>query len=143
MTSDPLADLDRAFEVVGRLIAEIPPEQWSAPTPCRQWNVRDVVDHLIMTNRTLTAQIGGKPLPETADRPQDDPVEYHRTSSAALASVFAAPGVLEQVIVSPMGEITGEVRLRVRMADLPPMAGIWSAPREFGQTCPTTSPRNA
>jgi hypothetical protein len=30
---------------VGDLIADVGPNQWMAPTPCTEWNVRDVVNH--------------------------------------------------------------------------------------------------
>ncbi|WP_216892692.1 TIGR03086 family metal-binding protein [Nocardia alni] len=116
MTSDAVADLQRAFAAVGGLIDRIGPEQWPAPTPCSEWNVRQVVDHLIGLNRLMTAQLGGDPVPD--GRPSDDPVGDYRTSSAELVAVFAAPGMLEKVFPSSFGDLLGEMRLRVRLADL-------------------------
>jgi len=42
MTTVSVQGLARVSESVGGLIAEVRPEQWKSPTPCTEWNVRDV-----------------------------------------------------------------------------------------------------
>jgi len=37
------------------LISTVQPEQWSTPTPCTDWTVRRLVDHLIGMNRVFAA----------------------------------------------------------------------------------------
>jgi len=119
MTSDPVADLERAFEAMGELIAEIRPEQWADPTPCVEWTVRDVVAHLVRLNVMFVAMMEGGPMPAPGqDDLGDDPLGAYRASAAALTAVFATPGALEKTYSSPLGETTGEVRLRIRIADL-------------------------
>ena len=74
MTTPSVEDLARACEAVGDLIAEIRPEQWTAPTPCTEWNVRDLVEHLVGMDLVFAALIEGEPMPERgADRLGDDP----------------------------------------------------------------------
>jgi hypothetical protein len=45
----------RAFDAVAGLIGNIRADQWSAPTPCPDWTVRQVVNHLIGMNRVFAA----------------------------------------------------------------------------------------
>jgi hypothetical protein len=51
--------LGRAFAAIGDLITKVRPEQWSAPTPCTDWTVRQLVDHLIGMNRVFAALPAG------------------------------------------------------------------------------------
>jgi uncharacterized protein (TIGR03083 family) len=45
-TESPISQLDRALAAVGELISNIRPERWSASTPCADWTVRQIVNHL-------------------------------------------------------------------------------------------------
>jgi uncharacterized protein (TIGR03083 family) len=53
--------LGRAFAAVGDLITKVRPEQWSAPTPCTDWTVRQLVDHLIGMNRVFAGLLADEP----------------------------------------------------------------------------------
>ena len=59
----PVEQLGRALAAVGELIVRIRPEQWPAPTPCTDWTVRRLVDHLIGMNRVFTALLSDEPPP--------------------------------------------------------------------------------
>ena len=127
----PSEDLARAYGAVGDLIAEIRPEQWKAPTPCTEWNVRDVVEHLVGMDLVFVALIEGGPMPERgADRLGDDPVGAWRASSASLQAAFSRPGVLERSYAGPMGSATGAERLQIRLYDL--LAHGWDLAQATG-----------
>ena len=117
----PLAEqLGRAFDAVAGLISNIRADQWSAPTPCTDWTVRQMVDHLIGMNRVFAALLAGQP-PATrlsADHVEDDPVGAYRDSAAELQAGFGQPGVLERVYRGPLGTATGAERLQIRLYDL-------------------------
>jgi uncharacterized protein (TIGR03086 family) len=131
MATASVEDLARACEAVGDLIAEIRPEQWKAPTPCTEWNVRDVVNHLVGMDRVFAALIEGGPMPERgADRLGDDPVGAGRASSASLQAAFSRPGVLEQSYPGPLGSATGAERLQIRLYDL--LAHGWDLAQATG-----------
>ncbi|MET9505536.1 TIGR03086 family metal-binding protein [Streptomyces sp. NPDC006622] len=131
MTTVSVTDLARAYGAVGDLIAAIQPEQWTAPTPCTEWDVRDVVRHLVGMDLVFAAMIEGGPLPEReADPLGDDPVRAYRASSAALLAAFAGPGVLERTFRSPMGSATGAERLQIRLCDL--LAHGWDLAQATG-----------
>jgi uncharacterized protein (TIGR03086 family) len=131
MTTVSVEDLARAYGPVGDLIAEVGPEQWKAPTPCTEWNVRDVVNHLVGMDLVFTALIEGGPMPERgADCIGDDPVRAYRASSASLQAAFARPGVLERSCRGPLGSATGTERLQIRLYDL--LAHGWDLAQATG-----------
>jgi uncharacterized protein (TIGR03086 family) len=131
MTTTSVEDLARAYAAVGDLIAEIRPEQWKAPTPCTEWNVRDVVNHLVGMDLVFAAMIEGGPMPERGtDLLGDDPAAAWRSSSSALQAAFSRPGVLERSYTGPLGSATGAERLQIRLYDL--LAHGWDLARATG-----------
>ena len=125
--------LSRAFTAVGELIARVRPEQWSAPTPCTDWTVRRLVDHLIGMNRVFTALLAGEPPPQrpAADHVERDPAGTYRDSAARLLAEFELPGALERGYGGPLGAATGAERLQIRLYDL--LAHGWDLARATGQ----------
>ena len=117
----PLVEqLGRAFDAVAGLIGNIRADQWSAPTPCTDWTVRQVVNHLIGMNRVFVALLADqRPPPRpSADHVEDDPAGAYRGSAAALLAAFGRPGVLERTYRGPLGTATGAERLQIRLYDL-------------------------
>ena len=105
--------------MMGDLLDRIGADQWTAPTPCAEWSVRDVVDHLVGMNLVFVAMFDESPMPDrAADRLGDDPVGAYRRSAAALRTAAARPGVLERSQSTAVGTATGVERLRWRVADL-------------------------
>lgn len=132
--SDPqIDDLARSFHAVGVLIAQVRHEQWSAPTPCTEWTVRALVDHLIGMNRVFIALIAGHTPPQrqAVDHVEHDPVGAYRDTAAALLAAFTAPGVLDREYQGPLGPASGAERLQIRLYDL--LAHGWDLARATGQ----------
>lgn len=50
-----VGQLARALAAVGQLVAGVRSEQCSASTPCTDWSVRDLVNHLAHVNLTFAA----------------------------------------------------------------------------------------
>lgn len=74
MTDSPnqLADrYDRAAERVAAVIDGVRIDQWTAPTPCEQWTVADLVGHLVDNHRHFQEMVGRQPAasPPVADDP--------------------------------------------------------------------------
>jgi uncharacterized protein (TIGR03086 family) len=117
----PLVEqLGRAFDAVAGLISNIRADEWSAPTPCTDWTVRQVVNHLIGMNRVFAALLADQlPPPRPfASHIEDDAVGAYRDSATALQAAFGRPGVLERTYHGPLGTATGAERLQIRLYDL-------------------------
>jgi uncharacterized protein (TIGR03086 family) len=94
--------------------------------------VRDLVAHLVGTNRVLIALLNDQPPPDRgADPLGDDPVRAYQESSAALEAAFDRPGILEQTFRGPLGLGTGAVRMQWRIADL--LTHGWDLSQATGQ----------
>ena len=104
---------------MGDLIDRIAADQWTAPTPCTEWNVRDLVNHLVGMNLVFVAMFEESPMPERgADRLGADPAGAYHRSAAALLAAAAGPGVLERSQATQVGVATGAERLQWRIVDL-------------------------
>ena len=133
--------LTRALSAVGDLIARIRDDQWSAPTPCTDWTVHDLVNHLVGVNRVFAARLCDQMPPELgADHLGDDPAAAYRDTSAAVRTGFDQPGALERTYHGPLGAISGAAWLQVRITDLLLTAGIWLEPPVNPPSCPKTWP---
>jgi uncharacterized protein (TIGR03086 family) len=121
-TANPLlvGQLARAFDAVGVLIPQVRAEQWSAPTPCIEWDVRRLLEHVIGLNRVFTALLlyAPPPLRGAPEHAAEDPAAAYRDTSAALVSAFGQPGILEREFQGPLGAASGADRLHIRLYDL-------------------------
>ena len=127
-----LDQLDRSFAAVGELIDAIRPGQWSAPTPCLDWTVRRLVEHLAGKNLVFTAVLAEQPLPQRGDGMSSDQLaRAYRESAAELLGAFAQPGVLDRSYQGPLGTATGAERLMIRMYDL--LAHGWDLAQALGR----------
>ncbi len=111
--------LGSALGGVGRLIAGIRHDQWTAPTPCTDWSVHDVVNHLVGMNLVFAALLSDQAPPERGVVSLgDDALGAYHESSRAVQDAFEQPGVLERTYHGPLGWATGAERLQIRIYDL-------------------------
>jgi len=116
-----LARVSSDFEL---LCTSIRDPQWSLPTPCAEWNLEQLVDHVIGGNRFTIRILAG----ESADAAMAETVrsfdERHETPAAALESIneqllaFDEAGVLDGIFHHVAGELTGREVLRIRLHEL-------------------------
>jgi uncharacterized protein (TIGR03086 family) len=76
-----------ALEHFGRLLRDVEPDQWGLPTPCRQWNVRDLVNHVTVQEQWLALLLTGVSAAAVGDRLDgdqlgDDPVLAFKRAAA-------------------------------------------------------------
>ena len=129
---DPLDQLRRSLTAVAALISGIRPDQWSAPTPCEQWDVHRVVEHLVGMNLVFAAMLAGERPPRSGEGLRSDELPQAFSDSAArLLDAFAEPGALDRSYTGPLGSATGSDRLKIRLYDL--LAHGWDLAVATGQ----------
>jgi uncharacterized protein (TIGR03086 family) len=89
-----------ALAATGTIIAKIGHSQWAQPTPCAEWNVRALANHLVCGNLWAAELAAGKTIDEVGTRLDGDllgtdPSAAYDVSAAAAATAFAAPGALD------------------------------------------------
>jgi uncharacterized protein (TIGR03086 family) len=97
------------------LVAGVTPAQWSAPTPCENWDVRTLVNHVVMGQHVFIAALQDQPRPDVAaDYLGDDPLGSFQGASQALLTAFDLDGVMSKTIKVPFGEIPGFGAMHLR-----------------------------
>lgn len=132
MTDDGLSDLHDAGTALARLVAGIEDDQWTAPTPCTEWTVAELVGHVTSGNRISTALLRGEERPSGAEPPPvaELPAAFDR-SMADLEEAFGRPGALEQTVSLPIGDIPATAARDLRVTEL--LVHGWDLARATGQ----------
>jgi uncharacterized protein (TIGR03086 family) len=139
VTDIPLSPLATALDGAARLVDGVGAAQWELPTPCADWTVRQLVNHLVGGQRLFTRVLGGEPLPPAgrlgsrADQDQlgDDPATAFRTSAGRLLAASGAPGVIERTWTVPAGTLPGPAVLHLRTVET--LVHGWDLARATGQ----------
>src|SRR5690242_7696960 len=56
---NPLERFDRAAATATTVVSSIKPEQYDDPTPCADWNVRQLLNHLTGGTKMFTVMVAG------------------------------------------------------------------------------------
>lgn len=99
----------RAVAEFDRQVQAVAEDQWASQTPCTEWVVRDLVNHLTYEDRWAPELLAGKTLEQVGDRFDgdllgDDPVgAWEAARDGALEAVAA--GSMDRMVHTSMGEI--------------------------------------
>jgi len=116
---DPRVLHRRAGENAADVIARIPAERLGDPTPCTEWDVRGVINHMVNGNLRFAALIAGEPGPERGeDALGNDPLAAFRGSVGELCAAFDREGVLDQTFPTPFGEAPGTMLVSMRTCEM-------------------------
>ena len=90
---------DSAFREWDRLVHEIGDRPWDEPTPCTEWNVRDLVNHLVGEHLWAPHLLSGETMADVGDRYEgdvlgDDPVAAWERAGSGFRSAFHRKGAL-------------------------------------------------
>lgn len=81
------------------VMARVSAEQFGLPTPCSEWSVQELIDHMVGSTEYLLASLEGRePAPVSGAGVAD----YEAGRAGALAGL-AVPGALERTCRSPLG----------------------------------------
>ena len=129
---DPVALLARALDQAGGAIGRVRPEQATLPTPCRSWDVRALVNHVVQDVQHFTASASGQPWePDDRDLIGDDWAGAYGRAAAALLGVWRQPGALDRTLRLPFGELPARWVLDQQVTDLAVHA--WDVAKATGQ----------
>ncbi|HVW40186.1 MAG TPA: TIGR03086 family metal-binding protein [Amycolatopsis sp.] len=98
-----------ALREFDQTVHRIEADQWDAPTPCTDWSVRDLLNHLVSEQLWVPHLLAGATLAEVGDRYDgdvlgDDPVAAWESSSKAAREAWTAPGATNRRVHLSFGE---------------------------------------
>jgi uncharacterized protein (TIGR03086 family) len=110
---DDIAALHRrSVATFDRLVHEVDHGQWDAPTPCTEWTVRDLVNHVTNENLWAEALFGGRTIAEVGrafdgDVLGDDPVASWERASRGALERMGEPDAMERLVDLSRGPTPG------------------------------------
>ena len=108
VTTDPVTLLSAALDQTEAIIEGISEDQHHLPTPCRSWDVTELVAHLIHDLRQFTERAsGGTPdWTVTMAAVGDDYLDLYRSGAGRLVQAWRAAGDLSGTVEIPgLGEV--------------------------------------
>ena len=125
----------RAMAGFGDLVHGVGGDQWSKPTPCSDWSVRDLTNHVLGENRWLPPMMAGKTVADVGDAFEgdllgDDPAAaWDEAAKDALVAV-EEPGALERTVHLSFGDFPGRFYLGQVLSDH--VIHAWDLARAIG-----------
>jgi uncharacterized protein (TIGR03086 family) len=95
---DPVVLYRAATDQAIAVVEAVRPDQLGASTPCSEWTVQQLVDHLVDGTTYLLSAAAGKDVQAA----QATGVEYRRRVEDVLKAL-ALPGAMERTCLSPLG----------------------------------------
>jgi uncharacterized protein (TIGR03086 family) len=118
MTDDLMGLFATAAAEAEQVIAAIRPEQLDNATPCTDWNVRALLNHMVGGNLAFLSMVTGGPRPDrSATYIGDDPAADFRASVDALRAEFGADGFAARPVTTPLGDGVGAVLVNMRTTE--------------------------
>jgi uncharacterized protein (TIGR03086 family) len=116
-------------------LAAITPSQWTASTPCTEWDVRQLANHVVQANLNYVRLLGGASAAEfmrmrDLDALGSDPIDAFARSTKECTDAFTAAGALDRMLDHPAGRMLGRQGLALRATDT--AIHTWDLARAIG-----------
>ena len=102
----------RASREFGERVRLIGGDQWSVPTPCTDWDVRALVNHLAYENLWTVPLMEGRTVEEVGDRFEgdvlgEDPMGTYDSAAARAIAAVHEDGAMERTVHLSFGDFPG------------------------------------
>ncbi|MBO1415883.1 TIGR03086 family metal-binding protein [Streptomyces sp. FH025] len=122
-SAQPGTPYSEALAAFGERVRLITPDQWDSPTPCTDWSVRDLVNHLVNEQLWVPELLMGATIAEVGGRFDgdllgDDPATAWTEAAEAARQAWAVPGATELTVHLSYGDTSGQYYLDQLTTDL-------------------------
>jgi uncharacterized protein (TIGR03086 family) len=102
----------RAMGATRAFVQGVRSEQWHDATPCTEWDLKQVANHIIGENLWAAELFPGKTIAEVGNRLDgdlagDDPAAAYAASVDAASAAVSAPGAMEATCHLSFGDYSG------------------------------------
>jgi uncharacterized protein (TIGR03086 family) len=122
---DTIALMQRVVDETTTVVNDVDDDQMGNPTPCEEWTVRDVINHITggATMFAISAEQGSVPDDELGrlmggDNLGNDFRGAWDTAAQRAMAAFRAPGALEKTVTLPFGQMPAGVALNIAVFDV-------------------------
>jgi uncharacterized protein (TIGR03086 family) len=134
-----LETMQRVLDETQRVVDAIEPSQLGLPSPCAEWDVRAVLNHVTggadmfatcvdeggITDERLVELISG-------DNLGDDYKGSFAAASKRAMAAFAQPGAADKMVTLPFGSMPAGVAMRIAIFDV--AVHTWDLAKSTGQS---------
>lgn len=103
-------------------VDQVEPGQWSDPTPCPDWDVRALVNHVVSEDRWSVPLLAGRTIDEVGDRLDGDllgadPIAAAREAAAQAEIAATHPGSIDGTVHLSGGDTPAAEYLQQLLAE--------------------------
>lgn len=102
--TESLTRYRRRADAFESLIAATAEDQWSAQSPCDDWDARGVVDHIVVMHDVMLRPVGKSP--SAGPTVADDPLGAFRRARGDVEALLTDHETAAQLTSSPAGELS-------------------------------------
>ncbi|HMS13312.1 MAG TPA: TIGR03086 family metal-binding protein [Microthrixaceae bacterium] len=127
------AALARAQEIAAAVIANVSSDQLGDATPCANWNVGQLVDHLVGAQHWASSALAGTEMTETGEGASEgDFGAAFNAAAAATLAAFNEDGALAKTVNPGFGDMPATALLGLAATDT--FAHAWDLATATGQS---------
>jgi uncharacterized protein (TIGR03086 family) len=129
---DPIERIERATSVASEKVSGVKSADLSKPTPCSEFDVRALLNHMLggLTMLTTAARGDKATMPE-GDQIGSDPSGTYDERRAALLEAVRTPGALDGNWQMPFGSLPGQMMAGI--AFMEHLTHAWDLAKATGQ----------
>jgi uncharacterized protein (TIGR03086 family) len=129
--------LEKSANATAAVARGVRPEQFDSPTPCAEWNVEQLMNHLIGSLEYFKARGEGHdagPVQSAPPTSYDQTVQALQSAATATAAAWQRPGALEQTIDTGNGKMPGAALATMALSEM--LTHGWDLAKATGQKMP-------
>jgi len=122
---DTLKAMQQVMDQTAKIVEGTKPSQLGDPTPCSEWTVRDVINHVTGGSTMFAVCIEEGSVPDEllgqlmgGDNLGDDYKSAFRTAANRALDAGNQPGALDKMVKLPFGEMPAGVALNFAVFDV-------------------------